>query len=64
VDGLDDFGVVNPAQVGRGDAEVGVPELAVDDQQRDSFTGHLDGVWCRSWWGANRRLTPAASAVA
>jgi hypothetical protein len=28
----------------RGDPEVGVPELALDDDQRDAFPSHLDGV--------------------
>jgi hypothetical protein len=26
------------------DAEVGVPQLALDDVQGDAFLGHLDGV--------------------
>src|SRR3954451_12228722 len=33
-----------PLQVDRGDAEVGVAELSLDDDQRDAFAGHLDGV--------------------
>jgi len=37
VDGVEDLGVVNPAQVGAGDPEVGMPELALDHQQRDPF---------------------------
>jgi hypothetical protein len=36
VDGVDDLGVVNALEVDRGDAEVGVAELAL--------AGHLDGV--------------------
>jgi hypothetical protein len=28
----------------RGDPEVGVPELALDDDQRHAVAGHLDGV--------------------
>jgi hypothetical protein len=43
VDGVDDFGVVDPAQVGGGDPEVGVAELALYDY-RHTFSGHLDGV--------------------
>jgi hypothetical protein len=31
VDGVDDFGVVDPAQVGGGDPEVGMTELPLDD---------------------------------
>jgi hypothetical protein len=37
VDGVDDLGVVNPAQVRGGDPEIGMPELALYDQQRDSL---------------------------
>jgi hypothetical protein len=32
VDGVDDFGVVDPAQVGGGDPKVGMTELPLDDQ--------------------------------
>jgi hypothetical protein len=31
-------------EVDRGDAEVGVPELSLDDDERDAFVGHLDRV--------------------
>src|SRR3954453_18659571 len=44
VDGVDDLGVVDALEVDRGDAEVGVAELALDDDQRNALTGHLDGV--------------------
>ena len=44
MDGLDDFGVVDPAQIRGPDREVGMPELALDHEQRDPFAGHLDGV--------------------
>ena len=33
--GLDDLGVVDATQVSRGDREVRVPELALDDDERD-----------------------------
>jgi len=33
-----------PVPTLRGDAEVGVPELALDDNQRDALVGHLDRV--------------------
>ena len=33
-----------PWQIDGGDAEVAVSELALDDDQRDAFAGHLDGV--------------------
>ena len=44
VDGVDDLGAVDALQVDRGDAEVAVAELALDDDQRDAFARHLDGV--------------------
>src|SRR5215212_6463367 len=44
VDGVDDLGVVDALEVDGGDAEVGVAELALDDDQRDALAGHLDGV--------------------
>src|SRR3954447_10620288 len=44
VGGVDDLGAVDALQVVRGDPEVGVAELALDDDQRDTFTGHLDGM--------------------
>jgi len=42
MNGVDDLGVVDPAQVRRGDRKVGM--LALYDQQRDPFAGHLDRV--------------------
>jgi hypothetical protein len=49
VDGVDDFGVVDPAQVDRGDREVGVPELALDDEQRPP-SRDISTAWaCLSW---------------
>src|SRR5215218_11291946 len=44
VDGVDDLGVVDALEIDRGDPEVGVAELALDDDQRHAFAGHLDGV--------------------
>jgi hypothetical protein len=44
VDGVDDLGVVDAPQVDRGDAEVAVPELALDDDQRNALVGHLERV--------------------
>src|SRR5215211_7529954 len=44
VDGVDDLGVVDALEGDRGDAEVAVAELALDDDQRDALVGHLDGV--------------------
>jgi hypothetical protein len=44
VDGLDDLGAVDALQVDRRDSEVGMFELALDDDQRDAVVSHLDGV--------------------
>src|SRR4051794_7625994 len=44
MDGVNDLGAVDALEVDRGDAEVGVPELALNDDQRDTLAGHLDGV--------------------
>jgi hypothetical protein len=41
---VNDLGVIDPAEIRAGDGQVGVPELALDDQQRDPFAGHLDRV--------------------
>jgi hypothetical protein len=42
--GVDDLGVVDPLQLDRSDAEVAVPELALDDEQRDALVRHFYGV--------------------
>ena len=44
VDGGDDLGVVNPLQIDGRDPEVGVPQLALDDVERDALVGELDRV--------------------
>ena len=44
MDGVDDLGVVDALEVDRGDAEIAMSELALDDDQRDAFAGHFDGV--------------------
>src|SRR4051812_3399734 len=44
VDGVDDLGVVDALEVDRGDAEVAVAELALDDDERHALVCHLDGV--------------------
>jgi hypothetical protein len=42
VDGGDDLRAVNALQVNRGDPEIGVAELALDNDQRNSLVSHLD----------------------
>jgi hypothetical protein len=44
VDGGDDFAAVDALQVDAGDAKVGVPELALDHNERDALVCHLDRV--------------------
>ena len=44
MDRVDNLGVVDPAHVRRRDPEIGMTELALDDQQWDPLAGHLDGV--------------------
>jgi hypothetical protein len=44
VGGVDDLDAVDPLQIDRCDPEVGVPELARDDDQRDAVVSQLDGV--------------------
>jgi hypothetical protein len=44
VNGVHDLGVIDPAQVDRGDREVGVPELTLDDEQRHAFARHLHSM--------------------
>jgi hypothetical protein len=42
VDGADDLAAVDALQVDAGDAEVGVPELTLNHDERNAFVGHLD----------------------
>src|SRR5262249_16138548 len=44
VDSFDDLGVVDALEVDRRYAEVAVPELALDDYERNALVRHLDGV--------------------
>jgi hypothetical protein len=44
VDRVDDLARVDPLQVGTGRAEVGMPELALDDVHRNALSGQLDSV--------------------
>ncbi len=44
VDGLDDLGVVDPAQIHGRHPEIGMPELALDDDQWDALARRLDRV--------------------
>jgi hypothetical protein len=46
-------------EVDRGDVEVGVAELALDDDQRHALAGLPDRRAWRSWCGAKHRLAPA-----
>ena len=43
-DRLDDLAAIDPLQVDRGDPEVGMSQLALDDVERDALPGHFDGA--------------------
>ena len=44
VDGVDDLAGIDSLETNRRDPEMGMPELPLDDRQRDPFVGHFDGV--------------------
>ena len=44
VDRVDDLARIDPLQVSAGRTEVGMPELALDDVNRDPLASELDGV--------------------
>jgi len=44
VDGVDDLRAVDALRVDRRDPKIRVAELALNDDEGDAFTGHLDGV--------------------
>jgi hypothetical protein len=44
VDGADVLAAVDALEIDAGDSEVGVSELALDHDERDSLVRHLDGV--------------------
>jgi len=52
VKGLDDLRVIDPLEVDRCDPEIGVSQLPLDDDERDTFVRHLNRmgvaelVWC------------------
>ncbi len=54
MDGVDDLSAVDALEVDAGDAEMGMPQLALDNDERDAFVRHLDCVcmpqlmWCES----------------
>ena len=41
---VDDLARVDSLEINRGDPEVRMPELPLDDRQRDAFVRHFDGV--------------------
>jgi hypothetical protein len=44
VNRVDDLARVDSLEINRRDPEVRMPELPLDDRQRDPFMSHLDGV--------------------
>jgi hypothetical protein len=61
VDRLDDLGVVDALQVDRGDPEVGMPQLSLDEHKRHAFAGHLDSVRAPQLMGLKPAPDPASS---
>src|SRR4051794_41830073 len=63
----DDFAAIDALQVDRGDAEVRVTELALDDVERHTLSRHLDGMrvpeLMRSEAPANTRLAAEPAEV-
>jgi hypothetical protein len=57
--GIDDLGAVDALQVDGRDAEAGVAELALDDDERHALTRHLDGVGVAQLVRSEARRTPA-----
>lgn len=55
---VDDLGAVDPLQINGRNPEVGVPELALDDHQRDTLMRRLDqtGSDARSWLYSEKQL--------
>ena len=62
MDGVDDFSRVDSLEVDRDDPEVRVPELRLDDGQRNPFVRHLDRVSMPQLVGCEPRRTPACAA--
>src|SRR5947209_19430141 len=44
MDRLDDLGAVDALEVDAGDPQIAMPELPLDDHQRDALVGELDSV--------------------
>ena len=63
VDSGDDLGVVDPAQIPGRDRQVGMPELRWITSSGIPSRDISTACACLSWWGANRRRTPAIAAV-
>jgi hypothetical protein len=64
MDGVDDLGVVNALQIDACDPEVGVPELALDDDQRHPLVGHLHSVGVAQLMGRQPAAHPGPDAGA
>ncbi len=62
VNGIDHLRAVDSLQIDRGDAEVGMAQLVLDDE-RDLLVGQLDRVGMTHLMWGKRCLTPAVAAV-
>jgi hypothetical protein len=61
VDSVDDLGVVDTAQVHGRDRQIGMSELALNDQQRDALARHLNGVRVAQLMGRGPSSHPGTS---
>ena len=63
MDGADDLAAVDALEVDAGDAQVGVPELALDDDERYAFVRHFDRVGVPGLMRREPSPTPASVAA-
>jgi hypothetical protein len=63
VDGIDDLRAVYALEVNAGDPEVAMPELPLDDDQRNAFVRHLDSVRMPHLMWREPACTPALTAI-
>ena len=61
MDGADDLAAVDALEVDARDAEVGVSELALDDNERDALVCHLDRVSVPELMGREATSHPGPS---
>jgi hypothetical protein len=63
VHGVDDLAAIDAPEVGGRDAEIGVPELPLDHNGRNSLVRHFDRVSVPQLMRREPRLAPASAAA-